>query len=531
MINHKNYYPLYFILIFLAGILLGQYGFKKKAGSFDNNNKINNIIQYIQNDYVDSVSLSKIEEITIESILAKLDPHSVYISAEEFHAANDPLLGNFDGIGVQFRMINDTVVVILPLNNGPSLKAGIIAGDRIVIADKDTLAGKKFSSLDIQKHLKGERGTQVNLWIKRKGRNDLIPFVIKRAAIPTHSIDAHFMLDDETGLIKLSQFSASTIDEFEKAMEELSKSGMNKLILDLRRNTGGYLGAAIFIADQFLEKGALITYTEGVNRPKTVYKSTGKSPYLKDELILLIDQNSASASEIVAGAIQDNDRGLIVGRKSFGKGLVQEQMNYKDGSAVRLTVARYYSPSGRSIQRPYENGNEDYYTDYYNRIHKEIVNGMDSSSISDSQKYKTLNGRVVFGGGGIWPDHYIAVDTTINFSFYNQLLNRSLIYQFAFDYVEENRAKLTTYQSVYDFLNTFNQDQVLYNQFINLSEVQKLKPGKKDLLDTKLYILTLLKAEIARNLYEDGFYPVFLQNDNFIAAALKLFNENVSKTE
>lgn len=531
MMKHKNYYPFYFILVLLAGIFLGQYGFKKKVSTFDTNNKINNILQYIQNDYVDSIPLSKIEEITIESILAKLDPHSAYFTAEAFHAANDPLLGKFDGIGVQFRMINDSVVVILPLKEGPSAKEGIIAGDRIVIADNDTLAGKKYSSLDIQQHLKGERGTQVSLWIKRKGNNELIPFVIKRDAIPTHSIDAYFMLDSQTGLIKLSQFSASTIDEFEKAMEELSKSGMKKLILDLRGNTGGYLGAAIYIADQFLEKGALITYTEGVNRPKTIYKATGKSPYLKDDLILLIDQNSASASEIVAGAIQDNDRGLIVGRRSFGKGLVQEQMENKDGSAVRLTVARYYTPSGRSIQRPYENGNQEYYTDYYNRIHNEMVNGMDSSSVSDSQKYKTLNGRVVFGGGGIWPDHYIAMDTTINFSFYNQLLNKSLIYQFAFNYVEKNRAKLTSFQSVNDFLNKFRKDELLYNQFINLSEVQKLKPGKKDLNDTKPYILTLLKAEIARNLFEDGFYPVFLQNDNFVDAALKLFNENESKTE
>lgn len=525
MLKNKAHYPFYFVLIFLLGILLGQAMMKSPSPKLDNNSKINNILQYIQTDYVDSVQLEEIEDAVVEAMLENLDPHSIYISEEEFNAANDPLLGKFDGIGVQFRMVHDSVVVILPLDNGPSQKAGIRAGDRIVIAGEDTLAGKKYNSLDIQKILKGERGSPIDLWIKRRGENELLSFLIKRAAIPTYSIDAQFMLNEETGYIKLSRFSASTIDEFDEAMETLSDLGMDKLILDLRGNTGGYLGAAIFISDQFLEKERLIVYTEGRNRPRNTYKASGETAFPAGDLIVLIDQNSASASEIVAGAIQDNDRGLILGRRSFGKGLVQEQMNYRDGSAVRLTVARYFTPSGRSIQRSYENGTEDYYNDFYNRMHSEAMLATDSSSISDSLKYKTLEGRTVYGGGGIWPDHFMAADTSINFSFYNRLLNQAIIYQFAFDYVDENRKNLARFNNVEAFMADFGADKILLSQFSNLPDVQKLKPTAKDLKDSKRFILTLLKAEIARNLFEDGFYPVFLQNDNFIKDALEMFEE------
>lgn len=525
MLKNKAYYPFYFILIFLLGILLGQAMIKRTSPKFDKNDKINSILQYIKTDYVDSVHLEEIEEMMVETMLDNLDPHSIYISKEDFNAANDPLRGKFDGIGVQFRMVHDSVVVIRPLDDGPSKKEGIHAGDRIVIAGEDTLAGKKYNSLDIQKILKGERGSQVQLWIKRRGENELLSFLIKRAAIPTYSIDAKFMLNDETGYIKLSRFSASTISEFIEAMETLNDLGMDKLILDLRGNTGGYLGAAIFISDQFLEKERLIVYTEGRNRSRKTYKASGKTAFPTGELIVLIDQNSASASEIVAGAIQDNDRGLILGRRSFGKGLVQEQMNYRDGSAVRLTVARYFTPSGRSIQRPYENGKEDYYNDFYNRTHSEAMFAPDSSSINDSLKYKTLEGRTVYGGGGIWPDHFMQADTSINFSFYNRLLNQSIIYQFAFDYVDENRKNLARFKTVEEFMADFDKGEKLLSKFTNLPEVKKLKPNTKDLKDSKRFILTLLKAEIARNLFEDGFYPVFLQNDNFIKDALEMLEE------
>ena len=523
MLKNKAYYPYYFILIFLLGILLGQSLMKKKTAS--NKNKINRVLDYIKTDYVDSINIQEKEEAVLENLLTKLDPHSVYINAEQFHAANDPLLGKFDGIGIQFRMVNDSVVVMLPLNNGPSQKAGIRAGDRIICADTDTLVNHNYNSLDIQKHLKGERGSLVNLLIKRKDEKELLNFSIKRAAIPTYSIDAKYMLNDSVGYIKLSRFSATTIEEFSSSMKELKHLGMQKLILDLRGNSGGYLGAAIYISDQFLEKGKLIVYTEGRNRPKESFYSSGGSSFEKGDLILLIDQNSASASEIVAGAIQDNDRGLIIGKRSFGKGLVQEQMNFKDGSAVRLTVARYYTPSGRSIQRPYKNGTEDYYNDYYKRLHTEFLLAPDSSSISDSLKYKTHNGRTVYGGGGIWPDHYIVSDTSINFSFYNRLLNKSIIYQFAFDYVDKNRIDLEHFKSVEDFISNYKEDDNIYKQLSRLPEVKKMNPSTKELLESKKYILTLLKAEIARNLFEDGFYQVFLQNDNFIEEALILINK------
>ncbi|MBN1651279.1 MAG: S41 family peptidase [Bacteroidales bacterium] len=480
------------------------------------------MLNYIDKDYVDSVNMDQLQETAIEEMLAKLDPHSIYISAEEFHAANDPLMGKFDGIGVQFRMVNDTVVVILPLENGPSQKAGIQAGDRIVIANTDTLTGRHYSSLDIQKRLKGERGSIVNLFIKRKGERSLLPFLIKRDAIPTYSIDAKFMLNDSVAYIKLSRFAATTIKEFSEAMEMLKDQGMKELILDLRGNSGGYLGAAIFIADEFLDKGSMIVYTEGRNRPKETYYASGSSSYINEKIILLIDQNSASAAEIVAGAIQDNDRGLLVGRRTFGKGLVQEQANFIDGSAVRLTVSRYFTPSGRCIQRSYKNGTEAYYNAYYERLHKEMLSSPDSTSIPDSLKYKTRKGRIVYGGGGIWPDVFIPADTSINFTFYNKLINQSIIYQFAFDYVEKNRKALNQYLSIEDFKDHFDNSNTLYNQFLELDEVKKLNPTEEDIKNTKHYITTLIKAEIARNLFEDGFYPIYIANDNYIKESLLL---------
>ncbi len=529
MMKNKYYYPFYFVVVLLLGILLGQNFTNNKIQTFSTNTKINRVFQYINDDYVDKVDINELEELAISAILTKLDPHSVYITKEEFNSANDPLMAKFDGIGVQFRMVKDSVVVIMPVDNGPSQKVGIKAGDRIVIANEDTLVGKNYNSLDIQKSLKGERGSNVNLWIKRRGENELLLFSLKRAAIPTYSIDASFMINDVTAFIKLSQFSASTIEEFSKSMKKLTDSGMQKLILDLRGNSGGYLGAAIYIADQFLEKGRIIVYTEGRKRPKQTYIASSETPFSKGDLIILIDQNSASASEIVAGAIQDNDRGLIVGRVSFGKGLVQEQKNYNDGSAVRLTVERYFTPSGRSIQRPYNNGTEEYYEKYYLGIHSDYLFSPDSTSLSDSLKFKTIKGRTVYGGGGIWPDYFIASDTSLNFSFYNRLLNQSIIYQFAFDYVDNNRAKLSAYQSVSEFMTEFKEDELLLNQLLNLPEVRKLNHSSADIKDTKKIILTLLKAEIARNIFEDGFYPVFLHNDIFIEKALRLIEENKIK--
>jgi carboxyl-terminal processing protease len=520
MLENKNYYPFYIALIFLGGLLIGENFSTPKSTSNTENNKILNILNYIKTDYVDSISDREMDKSLIQAMLDKLDPHSVYITKEEFNAANDPLLGKFDGIGVQFRMVNDTVVVILALENGPSKKAGIIAGDRILIANADTLAGKKYSSLDIQSHLKGKSGTPVSLVIKRPNQEKLLHINLKRAPIPTHSIDAEFMLNDSTAYIKLSRFSATTIEEFSDAMSSLNNQGMKKLILDLRGNGGGYLGAAIYIADQFLEKGRLIVYTQGRNRPKKIYKASSDTGFPDGEVVILIDGNTASASEIVSGALQDNDRAVIIGRRSFGKGLVQEQMNYRDGSALRLTVARYYTPSGRSIQRPYTKGKEDYYQHYYKRLYEESLVIPDSTSINDSLKYKTLKGRTVYGGGGIWPDHFILADTNINFTFYNRLLNQSLIYQYAFNYVDKHRKQLSKYANVNSFKDNFQLSDAFYRDFLLSKNIQKLKPTKKAIQKSKPYILNLLKAEIARNLFEDGFYPVYIENDRFVKAAL-----------
>ena len=449
----NTYLPILLALVLIAGILIGNRLTPVStinSGGFHLNkyDKLSDVVNYIMKEYVDTLDKNKLTEEGINGILENLDPHSQYITAEQFHDVNDPLLGNFEGIGIQFRIEKDTIIVIQPIAGGPSEKAGLIAGDRIVRIDDTLVAGVKFSDTDAMKKLKGKKGTKVKVGIYRRGLSNLLDFMITRDVIPTYSIDISFMPETSIGYIKLSKFSATTYNEFKAAVTELKGKGMNKLILDLRDNAGGYLQAAIDISDEFLHKDKLIVYTIGKNQPKESFFASAKGNLEDNPVVILIDEGSASASEIVAGAIQDNDRGEIIGRRSFGKGLVQRQLDFPDGSALRLTVARYYTPTGRCIQKPYIKGNgfEEYYSESYHRFTNGELEEKDSIHFNDSLKYTTPGGKVLYGGGGIMPDVFIPVDKDPQLKYYNQLLQTGLIFRFAFDYTDSSQARTSKVQ-------------------------------------------------------------------------------------
>ncbi len=408
-------------------------------------NKISSALQYILNEYVDTVSLKTLNESVMPALVEELDPHSMYIPAQEFQRFSEPLVGNFSGIGVSFNMTEDTVAIINTIPNGPSEMVGIMAGDRIIMVDDSLVAGVNMPSNDIVKMLKGPKKTMVQVTIYRRGESKPINFEITRDDIPIYSVDVAYMVDSVTGYIKISQFAQTTYREFMEAVERLKSQGVEKLILDLRSNGGGIMEAATLIADQFLEEGQLIVYMEGRSRPRENDYATSRGMLKNDKLVVLINESSASASEILAGAIQDNDRGLVIGRRSFGKGLVQEEMRFNDGSAVRLTVARYYTPTGRSIQRPYENGKEDYYHDFSERIMRGELEHKDSIKFDDSQKFITPGGKVVYGGGGIMPDVFVPLDTTGASEYYNRVRSLGLMYRFAFFYLDMHRSSLEPY--------------------------------------------------------------------------------------
>jgi carboxyl-terminal processing protease len=484
------------------------------------NDKINSALYYVLNDYVDSVPVGEINEDVIPAILKNLDPHSVYIPAEDFQKYNEPLTGNFSGIGVLFNMNEDTVAIIRPVPNGPSEMVGIQAGDRIVEVEGTVVAGVKMDSDEIVSMLKGEKGTPVNLKIKRRGEPELIEFEIIRDDIPIYSVDVHYMIDDQIGYVKISSFAQTTYKEFIKAVEELKAQGMKKIIVDLRNNGGGIMEAAIKISDQFLEDGRLIVYTAGRSRPRKNDYATSKGLLKQDDVVILIDESSASASEILAGAIQDNDRGLIIGRRSFGKGLVQEQMTFSDGSAIRLTVAKYYTPTGRSIQKPYDEGREEYYNDIsYRFLHGEFENE-DSISFSDSLKFITPGGRVVYGGGGIMPDVFVPVDTTFYSPLLSRVTNLGLTHRFAFQYTDLHRDQLQEMTTPAE-INAYLDDQELISDFIEFANTMNLKVVQEELEISGEYILTQIKAYIARNIIDnEGFYPIIREVDNTLNVAI-----------
>ncbi len=523
------YLPIWFALVLVGGILLGVF-LGGRTGTLrpfqSKSDKLKEVVNYVQDNYVDTLSHKVIEEKAITGMLEKLDPHSVYISAEEFHEANDPLLGSFEGIGVQFRIENDTVTVVNPVSGGPSEKLGIRAGDRIVKVDGKNIAGIKISTNDVMRKLKGPKGTEVKVVIFRRGAVGLLEFTITRDVIPTYSMDIAYMPEPGIGYIRLNTFSANTHDEVHNALETLLKDGMNKLILDLRGNGGGYLKAAIDVADEFIGDGELIVYTEGMHHPREVANSSGDGLFEKGDLIIMIDEGTASAAEIVSGAIQDHDRGIIMGRRSFGKGLVQEQLDFKDGSALRLTVARYYTPTGRCIQKSYKDGLDVYNSEYYHRFMTGELEHPDSIKFPDSLKYRTPKGKIVYGGGGIMPDVYIPLEKDSALKYYNLCINKGLVYQYAFDYTDRNRVQMLRFKDVDQFDRGFSITDPIYAGFVRYADKKGVKRGGKDLAKSDRYVKTMLKAYIGRNLLDnDGFYPILNTIDPGFLKAVEMLKK------
>jgi len=519
------YYPIILALVLASGIYLGSFlsvGYLPSSvieSSTSNSKKITNLLNYVQEEYVDSIDLDGLTESTIISMLEQLDPHSSYIPARELEATNEQLDGNFDGIGVEFNIINDTIVVVAPINGGPSEKLGIRSGDRIVIIEDSLVAGTGVKNQDVISMLRGERGTYVKVEIARRGVKKLIPFRIERDKIPIYSVDAGYMIDDEVGYIKISRFGATTYEEFAEKLAGLRKAGMQSLILDLRGNPGGYLNAAISICDEFLSDGKLIVYTEGRARPKDSAYATRKGDFEKGKLAVLVDEGSASASEIVSGAVQDNDRGTIVGRRTFGKGLVQEQVELADGSAVRLTIARYYTPTGRCIQRPYGK-DEDYYGDFYNRIEHGELYEVDSISVDENDRFVTPGGKVVYGGGGIIPDVFVPLDTTGYTEFHSQLISTGALREFALNYTSQKRTELDRYRSATDFRDRFSFSGTDYQKLIGFAKDKGISTSEAE--KAKPEVLNNLKALVARSKWNGaGFYPIINETDKTIQAALE----------
>ncbi|NCD42564.1 MAG: PDZ domain-containing protein [Bacteroidia bacterium] len=528
------YLPFLLTLVLSLGILAGFYLHPEEKSQVKSifplvqmkSTKVEDVLQYIQQDYVDSVDMNAIEEAAIIRMLEKLDPHSVYISAEEFLQVNESLQGNFEGIGIQFRIENDTIVVIKTIPKGPSEKVGLMDGDRIVTINDSIVAGTGLVNDEAVKLLKGPKGSSVTVGIFRRGFDELLPFTILRDVIPTWSVDIAYLPNDSTGYIKVNTFSVNTGDEFSAALKRLNRSEIKQLILDLRGNTGGYLQAAISMADEFLPEGQTIVYTEGLNRPRRYAMATGKGLFETGSLIILIDEGSASASEIVAGAIQDNDRGTIVGRRSFGKGLVQEQHNLSDGSAIRLTVARYHTPTGRCIQKPYTEDPEAYFMEFYERYANGELQSSDSIHFADSLKYYTPEGKIVYGGGGIMPDVFVPIDPITENPFYYEAINRGLLYQWAFKYTDTHRQELQQFNNSEEFITQFRLRDSEFNAMLQYCRELGMEVPETEALKVKPNLLALVKAYIARNLLDDaGFYPVYHTIDNGFIQAMETLSQ------
>ena len=533
MQNKKPYIKNRFLILF--SLILGIYIGKQisvpnqyiqisdtSTGKFP---KLVELLNYLEFNYVDSINLDSLQEEVIASTLESLDPHSSYIPIDELQDITESMQGNFEGIGVQFQIIKDTIVVISPIYGGPSQKKGIQAGDKIIKVDSMNVAGVGFTNKDVLKTLKGDKGTQVLLFIKRKNVDRLLEFNITRDKIPITSVDVSYMVNNQVGYIKVNRFSGTTEEEFISALNDLNSKGMNKLILDLRSNPGGYLSAAINMVDEFLPKGKTIVYTEGAFRNKQIYKSSNYGRFKKEKLIVLIDEGSASASEIVAGAIQDHDRGVIIGRRTFGKGLVQEQNQMRDGAAFRLTTARYYTPSGRCIQKPYTKNSDDYHKESLERYSNGELYHKDSIKIDNSLKFYTHDGREVYGGGGISPDYFIPLDTTGRSDWLFNVLAENMINTFIFDYIDLHRKELSKYSSAAEFDNKFKIDECIFDNFVEISKEKGINGSASEIEISKDWINMRIKALIARQLWNDeGFYRAINNDDRMILKALDLFN-------
>lgn len=537
MTKRKAYLPLYIGIAIALGIFIGStFNFNNNAVLFSSNSKeakIKRLINFIQYDYVDKVNTDSLLDDAITTMLAKLDPHSVYIPKDELQSVTESMQGKFAGIGVSFIIHEDSVAVSSVIKGGPSEKAGIKAGDRILIANTDTLFGKSFikkagvskierGTIDgnrkmsdaVMKALKGEPDTKVNVLVYRRSLNKKLNFAITRGDVSIKSVSAHYMINNTLGYIKVDRFARTTYDEFKKDLDELISKGMTSLALDLRGNPGGYMDISNKIVDEFLSDGKLIVFTKSKNGAIDKSFATDKGDFEHGKIYVLIDQNSASASEIVAGALQDNDKGTIVGRRSFGKGLVQQEMELGDGSAVRLTTARYYTPTGRSIQKPYtKNHTDQYNNDYLERIHNGELISKDSIKVDDALKYKTPKGKIVYGGGGIIPDVFVSIDTTGTFS--NELYSE--LSPFIFKYIDNNRKEMDRWE-LYDFVKNFDKNDKIFNEYITeLNLNYTIAPRVKE--DLERYF----NAIMARNLFDEtGYFIITQKKDNMILKVIEL---------
>lgn len=537
MINRKVYLPLFIGIAIAIGIFIGStFNFKNNAVLFSSNSneaKIKRLINYIQYDYVDKVNTDSLLDDAITTMLANLDPHSVYIPKDELQQVTESMQGKFAGIGVSFLIHNDSVAVSSVIKGGPSEKAGIKAGDRIIIANTDTLFGKSIikkagikdseqgtiegnrkMSNAVMSSLKGEAETNVKVVVYRRSTKKILNFPIRRGEVSITSVSAHYMINSTLGYIRVDRFARTTYEEFKHRLDELIAKGMTSLVLDLRGNPGGFMDIANQIVDEFLEEGKLIVFTKSKHGEIDKSYATDKGDFEHGKLYVLIDQNSASASEIVAGALQDNDKGTIVGRRSFGKGLVQQEMALGDGSAVRLTTARYYTPTGRSIQKPYSHSDQtNYNNDYLERIHNGELLSRDSIKVNDTLKYKTPKGKIVYGGGGIIPDVFVSIDTlsTFNNKLYSELS------PFIFKYIDNNRKVMNKWE-LYDFVKNFDKNDKIFNRYI--SELDLNFPiATKAREDLKRYF----NAIMARNLFDEtGYFIITQKKDNMILKVIEL---------
>ena len=512
----------------VGGVILERQTISTVGSRLGVNDKLSFTMNLIENKYVDNIARDSLLELVVPALINKLDPHSSYIPAAELTEKNEPLQGKFDGIGVMFNMLTDTVLVTNVISGGPSDKAGVVAGDRIITVNDSVIAGRKIPSDEVVKKLKGTRGTKVTIGVQRNGSNELARITITRGVIPMKSLDAAFVIADTVGYIKFSRFAATTYKELMEAMAVLTKDGAKRFVVDLRGNGGGYMEPAILIANEFLEKGQKIVYTEGAHSRRLDQYADGSGKYKSVPLVVMIDEGSASASEILAGAIQDNDRGLVVGRRSFGKGLVQEQIDYPDGSALLMTIAHYYTPVGRSIQKPYKMGESDeYFMELYQRAAHDELFSVDSIKQNEKLKFVTPKGRVVYGGGGIMPDEFVPLDTAGVNGYFRKVFAKNLIFRYATKVVEENRPAINKIDS-FAALERFLASKNLFYDFVNYASKSGVQPDRAaDAEEVKSLIMGQIKGYIGRNtlLEDNALYFYFHPVDKTAVRAVELLRK------
>lgn len=532
-IKHNSiiWYPLVISIAIVLGIVIGNYISTKKF-TLDKDRKINAVLNLIQSEYVDSIDVRDLVEQAIPAIIGNLDPHSYYIPASDIRAENEKLDGSMSGIGVSFFMMNDTANVDQVIPNGPAEKVGMLAGDRIISVNGESIVGGTLTAEGIRSKIRGEKGTKVRIGVKRNSSKKTLTFTITRDDIPMNTIDVSYMLDDKTGYIKIAQFGKNTYDEFFAALSKLKKDGASRYIVDLRGNPGGYMEMAILMVNEFLEQGELIVYTKGRKEREDIQVwSDDQGSFHDAQVAVLIDEYSASASEIMAGALQDNDRGLVVGRRSFGKGLVQKQIYLPDSSAIRLTIARYYTPSHRCIQKDYTLGDEDDYSkELYDRYSHGELYSADSIKVDKSKIFRTANGRIVYGGGGIVPDIFVPNDTTGITTYYRAVANLGLLQQYVYTYVDINRDQLKNVKTVKQLMGTMPSDDALTYDFVCYA--------RDNGVPMRWYYINLSRSLIARQLRalvirdvlgSEEFYRYYNRTDNTVNAALKALNDGKGK--